>query len=265
MSEDSNSQSDEYKRTNEIEYVADLPGARVEENRLYIVVDGGEMDVTDRSERELGETDVTDRSEREVGKVVVKSGEVDVVDREDRELGAVSVASLPDAVTEEGGLSIAEPITVEQGAVVPIESEALSQLASTVTEQGRVEVEHPTLIDISSRGDRNLGRVSVTEQPDSDRSAWKEQMIENGEAVSTELSGPGADHLRGRIEASGPITVEIEWQSEGETVLTDTIGEESQTVELDEQLNYPELSVIVQNPDGQNSESQTINGLIHLT
>jgi hypothetical protein len=259
-------QSDEYKRTNEIAYLADMPGARLEENRIYAIVDDGEIDVVDRADRKLGQTDVTDRSDREVGKVIVKSGEIDVRDRADRALGTVAVSELPDGVTEEGGLAIAEPITVEQGSVVPIRSEALTQLASTVTEDGRVEVDHPTVIDVSSRSDRNLGEVAVTEEPDSDQAAWKEQTVESGEAVSTELSGPGTDRLRGRIEASGPITVEIEWLSEGEAVLTDTIAEESQTVELEERLVYPDLSVIVRNPSGddQNNGSQMVNGLVHL-
>jgi len=47
--------------------------------------------------------------------------------------------------------------------------------------------------------------------------------------------------------------------------LIDTIKEESPTATVDEQLIYPELSVIVRNPDGQHSERQTITGLIHLT
>jgi hypothetical protein len=209
-------QSDEYKRTNEVEHVGDMPGASIEEDRVYVVVS------------ELPESAVSEDGKLEV------SGIAKTVDVE---LGEQ-----------------AEPLTIQ--------AEQLQQLAATVTDDGRIEVDHPTVIDVSSRADRNLGVVTVKQLPDADGGGWNGATLQpNSEKVKA-LSAPGADRLRGRITSDGPITVEVSWMADGEAVFTDTVAESTQAVELDEKVIYPKVSVTVR-PNGDSS--QTLNGLLHMT
>ena len=261
-------QSDLYKNTNAIEYLADFPGARRETDRIVADINSGSVDVTDRNSRRLGTVRVTDLPEpldTDLGELLAtnEAGELLV-----QQSSTVTVAQDSTvAVQEDTPLDVsASTVPVRPADTVAVQEDTpLDVSASTVT------VQQSSAVDVSDRAGRALGTVSVdavndtVATEDADSAAHNAETVAADGQTSSTLSALGADRLAGRVEASGSYSVELVWLDDsGAEVFRDTVASGvagGTATELDELAIYSDVQVVISD---DSSAENTVSGVLHL-
>lgn len=199
-------QSDGYKNTNAIAYLANFPGARRERDILVVEVDGGEIDVTDRSDRWLGKVDVNNLPEpveTVISDALKSDGTDSLLVQEDTPLdvsGAVVTVAQNDTFTVDQASTLLvqqdNPLDVS-GAVVSVsEDTPLDVSASTVPteEQSPNAIENTGGNQIDPATEQTIQSILdsvATEQTLSSADAYL-QSIDNNVAQQSTLSALAA-------------------------------------------------------------------------
>lgn len=209
-------QSDLYKRQEQIDRVHDLVGADVPRDVLKVAI--GTQDVP------------LDVSGSEIG-VSIDSQTLSALDTD---LAAALVSNATDTLRVEQQ----SPVGVEDsgGAQVdPATETTLSALVAALESNGgdTLRVDQQGVLDVSSRDSRNLGDVDVTsipsvtisELPSSDFTEAFEAALSADQTNSYTLAAHGADALDGRAKSSGQYDVTVEWlDSSGNVIKSNAVA-----------------------------------------
>ena len=230
-----------YKFVQELDYVADMVGARVSKDALaiYILDQDGPLDVS-------GATVPVDLQGQELDDIATN---VQLIGGEEQ--SAVDIAARIKALTE----ALADAYDGTEQLRVDLENNNAGPLdvsAETVSTdpQGTVTVQEETPVETD---------------PHADHHAWDGEALGALDTVSAALEAVGADRLRGRVESTDTFRVEVEWLDEVGTVIFTEEIESGATSEvgLDEPVISPFINIIVE--DEADDGEQVLNGVLHLS
>lgn len=244
-------QSNLYKATENVDYLGDFPGAQRERDRLRVMVSEGSVDIEDRVARSLGSVTVDGTPIDDA--LAATGADHLLVGQADGESFDVEQAT-PIGVEDSGGTQV-DPAT----------EATLATLAAAVNGNDRIEVDVPTVVDISSRDGRNLGSVDVTAMPDQDVVEHDAATLASGGTLTFTLSATGAESLLGTIVSSGTYDLTVSWQtSTGTEIKSESIASgvaAGTATDLD--LPARSTNVVVTVTDTSGAE-QTVSGVAHL-
>jgi len=136
----------------------------------------------------------------------------------------------------------------------------------------KLVVDHPNVIDVSSRDGRNLGDVDVisitdtVQTEDSDSGFFNAAAISGNGSVSLSLSAQGSGSVTGRVVSDGQYTVEISWKDDsGNEIFRDEVASAvagGTTQKINKDAISPNADVIITDGSGTSS---VVNATVHMT
>lgn len=276
-------QSDQYNDQDEVSYLANLPGADVENGWLVVRVENEELDISDDPDREMGLVTIK-------GSIPIENANGDKINPATQE----TLSLLAGALSNNGDDSIlvdsntpldvsAANVTVDQSGTVTIQEETPidvggSDVTVSALEEALVsndtdvlKVQHDGVIDVSSRDGRNLGSIDIEavndtiKTEDSDRNSIQSETVSSNGSVTKSLSAEGASNLKGRVKSDSQYTVELSWKdSSGNEQFRDEVAANvtgGETTQINQGAISPDVDVIVNDASGSES---VVTGLLNM-
>ena len=167
-------QSDKYKKLNDIDYIANFPGARVAKDAVAVLVDGGIVDIGDNPLRQLGVVSVNSLPDSfdvgiESGQVIGVTQEENFTVTDDGDM-TVTLGETAEVRQIDGGEFIVQennPLDVS-GAEVDVDINSQSLTPITVTDDGNLAVAawNAGTLPVQEDTPLNVSAATVTIQED---------------------------------------------------------------------------------------------------
>ena len=222
-------QSNEYKNTQKVDAMGDMPGADLARDLLKVSLDDQTKVLTTELAEALSSND----------------GDTLLVEQSSTFDAAVQNWPTDDPATESTLAALASALKSE-------DTDALV-------------VEHDGVIDVSNRDDRTLGDVDITALPDVTIATLPDNDVDDldgatlaaDSSLDLSVTAQGADNIRGTVVSSGTYDVTISWQT--------STGTEIESVDIATGVTEPALSpyTVVTVTDTSSAE-QTVDGVTHL-
>lgn len=257
-------QSDQYGDKEEVAYVANFPGADIEDDVVVVRVGGGELDIGDDEERKLGSVDIEDRDGRVLGDVEISSvkeaiettlhdalsseGEDSVLVSTDEALDVSGevvevkqasafemVALKPIPINSESPLDVSAAevdVDIASQSQSPITVTDDGSLAISVWDAGTVPTEQQSPIGIegdvqvvSSQPLDVSGEVVEVSPTNTGEAYFSSVNMEADGSVSRAMQAVGGSSLNGQVVSDSQYTVEVAWDDDqGNTVRTEEVA-----------------------------------------
>lgn len=245
-----NGNSEKYRKANRVDYLGDFPGARRERDRIVVEIHEGEVDVVNRSNRELGVVTVDELPEpvqTVLYEALASEGNDALMVRSDKPLDVSK-----------------ETVTVKQEDTVEVEQSETFQ----VKESRPLDVSGAT-VDVQEDEPLDVSGATVTVQEDEPLDAsgaeievdltsqTLEQLAANiseigGEAQSAVDVANAIDEIHGALESVGDTTVRVSSPSALD------VSAETVSVQEDTALDVSASTVTVQEDTALDVSAETV-------